>query len=58
VRKALGSLPWVDKGSIDPDVSTKKVTFHITDRKAFNEEQVREALRAQDFPEMEVLKRP
>jgi hypothetical protein len=58
VREALGSLPWVDKGSIRPDVSHEQVSFNVTDPKRFNEEQIRSALREQDFPTMEVLKRP
>jgi hypothetical protein len=58
VRTALARLPWVDKGSVEADTDTQRVTFAVTDRRQFNEKQLRGVLREVDFPDVEVLKRP
>jgi len=54
VRSALGTLPWVEKATIVTDVKTREVLFNLTDKTAFNEDEVRKALKAQGFPQMTV----
>jgi hypothetical protein len=44
VREALASLPWVDKGSVETNFSTKQARFTIADPKVYNEQQLRAAL--------------
>jgi hypothetical protein len=62
VRKALETLPWVEQASIVTDIGpnpeARLVRFNLTDRKAFNEEALRQALRGQRFTEMTVKARP
>jgi hypothetical protein len=58
VRTALGTLPWVEQDSIVTDVDQREVRFNLKDKKAFNEEAVRTALKAQNFPEMTVRSTP
>jgi hypothetical protein len=58
VRKALGTLPWVEHGSIQTDVDTREVRFNLKDKKAFDEEAVKKALKEQNFPEVSVKSAP
>jgi hypothetical protein len=58
VRKALGTLPWVEQASIQTDVDKREVRFNLRDRKAFNEQELRQALQDQRFPEMTVKTKP
>ena len=44
MSEQLASLPWVEKDSIEPSRSTKKVVFGIKDKKAFDYEQLKDAL--------------
>ncbi len=56
--KALATLPWVEQKTIQTDVKTREVRFNLSDKSAWNEEAVRTALKAKDFPEMTVKSRP
>jgi hypothetical protein len=58
VRKALATLPWVEQGTIQTDTNTREVRFNLTDKKAFNETEVKAALKAQSFPEVTVKAQP
>jgi hypothetical protein len=51
VRKALGTLPWVEQDSIQTIIDTREVRFDLKDKTAFNEEAVKAALKAQGFKE-------
>ena len=44
MRKALGTLPWVEEGTIQPDVDNQQVTFAVNDRKAYNYDEVKQAI--------------
>jgi hypothetical protein len=39
-------------------VAQQQVAFNVTAPKQFNEEQLRSAFREQDFPQLEVVRRP
>jgi hypothetical protein len=54
VRKALATLPWVEQASVQTIVSTREVRFNLTERDRFSEDEVRQALKDQNFPEMSV----
>ena len=54
MRTALGTLPWVEHSSIQTDVASREVRFNLKDKKGFNEEEVRKALKAKGFGEMTV----
>jgi hypothetical protein len=56
VRKALATLPWVEQSSIQTDVDKREVRFNLNlkDKTAWPEEEVRQALKDQKFPEMTV----
>jgi hypothetical protein len=58
VRTALATLPWVEQDSITADVGTRIVTFAVKDKSKFNLEQVREALKEQQFPKVELISGP
>jgi hypothetical protein len=58
VRHALGTLPWVEHASIQTDVDRREVRFDLKDKKGFNEEQAKEALKKQGFPEVTVRSLP
>jgi hypothetical protein len=58
VREALATLPWVEKESIEADVPSRKVTFHITDASKFDFEQLNEALKKQDFDDAQLIHGP
>jgi hypothetical protein len=48
VREALSTLPWVEKGSVVPEVSKQQVRFAVQDKKAFNLAEVKKAIEAKD----------
>jgi hypothetical protein len=58
VRNALGTLPWVEHDSIQTDVDKREVRFDLKDKKGFNEEEVRKALKEKGFPELTVRSTP
>jgi hypothetical protein len=58
VRKALGTLPWVEQDSVQTDVDNREVRFNLKDKGAFNEEAVKSALKAQGFKEVSVKSAP
>jgi hypothetical protein len=58
VRAALGTLPWVEQGTVQTDVDRREVRFNLKERDAFNEEEVKKALKAQGFPEVTVKSAP
>jgi hypothetical protein len=58
VRTALGTLPWVEQGTIQTDVNTREVRFAVKDAGQFNEGAVRKALQAQGFAEVVVKAAP
>jgi hypothetical protein len=58
VRKALGTLPWVEQGTIQTDVTTRQVRFAVKDSGPFDEAALRKALQAQGFPEVAVKAAP
>jgi hypothetical protein len=43
---------------VQTDVSKQQVAFNVTDRKQFNEKQIRAAFKEQEFPNVQVVKRP
>ena len=54
MRAALGTLPWVEQDSVQTDVDHREVRFNLKDKKGFNEEEVRKALKSKGFSEMTV----
>jgi len=54
VRAALDTLPWVEHDSVQTAVDKREVRFNLKDKKGFNEEEVRKALKAEGFREMTV----
>jgi hypothetical protein len=58
VRKALATLPWVEQSSIQTDVDRREVRFNLKDKKSWNEEAVKKALKEQRFPEVNVKAAP
>ena len=58
MRKALGTLPWVEQASVQTDVDRREVRFNLKDKAAFNADEVRNALKAQRFDEVEVKSAP
>ena len=58
MRDALATLPWVEKDSIQTDVDKREVRFDLKDKKGFNEEEVKGALKKQGFPEVTVRSVP
>lgn len=58
MRGALATLPWVEKGTIDADRSTRTVRFGVTDKRQFNLEAVRRALPARYRSGLELLSGP
>jgi hypothetical protein len=49
VRKALGTLPWVEHATIQTDVDKREVRFNLKDKSAFNPDEVKKALKAEGF---------
>lgn len=58
MRAALATLPWVEQASIQTDIPKREVRFDLTDKKGFNEEEVRTALQKQRFKEVTVRAAP
>ena len=54
MQKALATLPWVEQKSIDTEVKTREVRFNLKDKTAWNEEEVRKALKDERFNEVTV----
>jgi len=49
VRRALETLPWVEKGTVEPDVRHQQVTFAVKDRKDFDLGEVKRVIHAEGF---------
>ena len=58
MREALATLPWVEQDSIKADVGTHIATFAVKDSSKFEMTQVQEALKEQQFPEVELISGP
>jgi hypothetical protein len=48
----------VEQASVETTVASREVRFNLTDKKAFDEEALRKALKGRDFPEMTVKASP
>jgi len=59
VRKALSTLPWVEKASIKPDTNRQQVTFAVKDKQSFNLDEVKKTVEGKTpFKVGKVLKGP
>ena len=58
MRKALGTLPWVEQASVQTDVSKREVRFNLKDKSAWRADEVKNALKNQGFPTVEVKSAP
>jgi hypothetical protein len=58
VRKALGTLPWVEQASIQTDVSKREVRFNLKDKSAWSADEAKNALKTQGFATVEVKSAP
>lgn len=58
MRQALGTLPWVEQGTIETDVARREVRFNVRAGSAFDAEEVIKALKGQRFPEVTVRTSP
>lgn len=59
MRSALQALQFVEKDQpITVDIQTKRVTFTVTNGKAFDPEKTKEALKRAGFPDARVLAAP
>jgi hypothetical protein len=58
VRKALESLPWVEKGSVRPDVRKQQVRFAVTDKAKFDLDDIRTVIKQKGFRVGRVLAGP
>ena len=58
MRKALGTLPWVEQGSIQVDIPRRELRFNLKDRDGFREDEVKKALKDQGFAEVTVKAAP
>ena len=58
MRKALATLPWVEQKSIQIDIPTREVRFNLTDKTAWNEDEVKTALKGQRFSDVTVKTAP
>lgn len=58
MRKALGTLPWVEQATIQTDVAKREVRFNLKDKGAFNQDAVKKALKTQGFGSAEVKSGP
>ncbi|MCI0641440.1 MAG: hypothetical protein L0Y70_20360 [Gemmataceae bacterium] len=54
MRAALGTLPWVEHGTVKTDTDKREVHFNLKDKDAFNEDAMKVALKGKGFPEMAV----
>ena len=57
-RPGRRTSPWVEQASIQTDVDRREVRFDLKDKKAFSEEAVKAALKAQNFPNVTVKAAP
>ena len=58
MRKALETLPWVEKGTIKPDTDRQEVTFAVKDKKQFDLDEVKRVIAAQGYTVGQVLSGP
>lgn len=58
MRKALETLPWVEQASVQTDTDKREVRFNLKDKTAFDADAVKAALKAQNFPKVEVKSAP
>jgi hypothetical protein len=58
VRKALGTLPWVEQESIQVDIPKRELRFNLKERDSFKEDDVKKALKDQGFAEVTVKTAP
>jgi hypothetical protein len=58
VRSALLTLPWVEHGTIVPDVSKQQVRFAIKEKKKFNKAELKKAIDEAGFSLGEILSGP
>jgi hypothetical protein len=58
VRKALATLPWVEQVSVQTDVNKREVRFNLKDKSAWRADEVKNALKDQGFPAVEVKSAP
>ena len=58
MRKALGTLPWVEQATVQTDVDRREVRFNLKDKGGFNEAAAKAALKDKGFPEVTVKAAP
>ncbi len=58
MRNALGTLPWVEKETIEPDVSRQQVRFAVKDKQQFNLDEVKDVISKEGFEVGKVLSGP
>jgi hypothetical protein len=58
VRAALATLPWVEQGSVNADVPSRKVMFNVKDAGSFDFEKIKDALNEQGFDDTELVAAP
>ncbi len=58
MREALASLPWVEQGSIDVNVTTQKVKFDVKGKGQFDLKAAKDALAKQGFNDVRFVKGP
>lgn len=58
MRKALGTLPWVEQDTIQMNFKARELRFCLKDKSQFNEEALKKALKAEGFPEVQVKTGP
>jgi hypothetical protein len=57
VRKALGTLPWVEQGTIQMNFKKSELRFCLKGKSQFNEEAFKQALKAEGFSSVQVKSR-
>jgi hypothetical protein len=58
VRKALQTLPWVEKDTIAPDTGRQQVRFAVKDKKEFDLDAVKRVIDAKGFRVGKILSGP
>jgi hypothetical protein len=58
VRKALGTLPWVEQATIQMNFDTRELRFGLKDKSQFDEEAVKKALKDQRFSDVTLQSPP
>ena len=58
MRKALGTLPWVEQDTIQMNFQARELRFCLKDKGQFNDEALKKALKAKGFPGAEVKTGP